>query len=499
MDHRLIQQQSQKLILSPQIRQYLRLLQLPLLDLQQAVEVEMGTNPLLEEKAAADINEETSSQETPVTDIQEAASHTAELKPGESFEAFDRLDESYLDTYDSLDTARGDIKNMESQRQFQETLLTRPEALSDFLTWQARFLDFSEDEKPVVQEIIGNIDEDGYLRITTDELAKTCQTDAAKVEHLLSRIQELDPPGIGARNLQEALTLQIKKKIAEVQSRPQENEKDQNLPVLELALEIVTSHLPILEKRDWNALARLLQKDFAEIKKAAELIGRLDPRPGRSFYTEESLTVIPDTSITIDEDNPGKYKIEIHDERVPQIRISPYYRRLLRGKDLDEKSRVFLKEKLQAAMTFLQAMKLRKSTLREITEEIIQAQGEFLEKGFAHLKPLRLKDISSKLGIHESTVSRAAQGKYVSTPQGLIPYKSFFSTAMESSDGTAESQKSIMEKVRSLVDKESPEKPLSDQDIMEIIQKEGVVIARRTVAKYRDLLKILPSHLRRKK
>lgn len=498
MEPRLIQQQSQKLILSPQIRQYLRLLQLPITDLQQAVEMEIEVNPLLEEKIA-DLPEEPSedgqAEEAPVN------KDTRELTPGESFEAFDRVDESFLETYDSLDSARSDPKDLEAKRQFQETLVTRPEALSDFLMWQIRFIELSETQKKIAAEIIGNIDDDGYLRATPEEIAQSTSARLPDIEEVLTKIHQLDPPGIGARDLQEALAIQIQKKIAEYPAGEDDHTTKQNLEVLALALEIITKHLNLLEKRDWVALGRLLQRDVEAIKKAAAVIARLDPKPGRGFLTEESLVVVPDASISIneDQDDEGKFRIEIHDERIPDIRISPYYRKLLRGKDLDEKSKTFLKEKLQAALNFMQAVRLRKSTIREITEEIVKAQAEFLEKGFAHLKPLRLKDIAGNLGIHESTVSRAIQAKYVSTPQGLIPYKSFFSTALETSDGSSESQKSIMEKLKKMIEKESPEKPLSDQDIVKMMKEEGVVIARRTVAKYRDLMRILPSHMRRKK
>jgi len=264
-----------------------------------------------------------------------------------------------------------------------------------------------------------------------------------------------------------------------------------------LAVEIVSNHLTLLEKRNWPGLAKVLNVSLEKIKEAGAIIAHLDPKPGRTFYDDPPMTVTPEAQVSLEEN--GKYKIEIFDENLPELRLNTYYRRLMRLKNTDAKTRQFLREKMHRALNFLKAIKLRKSTLREITEHIVEAQSAFFAKGYSHLVPLRLKDIAQEIGIHESTVSRAMQGKYIITPQGTVPYKSFFSTKLETTSGESESQKSIMEKVRKLIDNESPQKPLSDQEIVKILRNEGVVIARRTVAKYRDLLKILPSHLRRKR
>lgn len=480
MEPRLIQQQSQRLILSPQIRQYLRLLQLPITALEQAVDAELTENPLLEE-----ISQEAGNEEMPVSSAEPQLPEkdsAEEIRLGESLSHFDELDENFKESY-YPDFSLQDRETLEERKNFQETLITKPETLSDFLLWQTRFLDLTAAQRKIAEEIIGNINEDGYLQASLEEIAQACQTALEAVETVLFQIQTLEPPGIGARNLGEALLIQLRKK------------ED-----AQLAVDIVANHLPLLEKRDLAGLARVLSVDIEEVKKAVSLISGLEPRPGRTFYVEESLAVTPDATVSFAEDeNDGKYKIEIHDEMLPAIRINSYYRRLLRDKDLDEKSKLFLKEKMQSAVNFLRALHLRKSTLREITEEIVKTQADFFEKGFLHLKPLRLKDIANNIGIHESTVSRAIQGKYISTPQGTIPYKSFFSTKLETTDGNLESQKSIMERIKMVVGKENPEKPFSDVDMVQILRNEGIVIARRTVAKYRDLLKILPSHLRRKR
>ncbi len=482
MEQRLIQHQAQKLILSPQIRQYLRVLQMPIAELSQAIETELADNPLLEEVSQEQPQDE--SLPLPEQDKQPDKQDSTELNVGsESFDKLDRADEQFWESYNDLDVAKPDISELKKRKNYEESIITRPEALSDFLLWQAGFLNFTEEENRIAEEIIGNINEDGYLKATVDEIASACQSDPQTVERVLTQIQELDPPGIGARNLQEALLIQLKKKG----------------PEASLAAEMVQHHLPLLEKRAWHDLARILSVNDLQVKQAADLIMHLEPKPGRTFYSEEPIAVTPDATVSLTDDENEKYKIEIHDESIPVLRISPYYRRLLRDKQADGKTKAFIREKMQAGINFLRALTLRKSTLREITEEVVRVQSRFFEKGFSELLPLRLKDIAHHLGIHESTVSRALQGKYISTPQGTIPYKSFFSNKLETTYGEAESQKSILEKLRNLIAKEDPQNPLSDQEIMKILKQEGLVIARRTVAKYRELLKILPSHLRRRK
>lgn len=480
MEQRLSQQQTQKLILSPQIRQYLRLLQMPVTELSQAMDQELTENPLLEEKQESPSEDswETSSGE----DEQPADNReTQELQLGESFDRLSKLEDEYGDAqFSSYDV--NNASDLQKKKDYRESLVTRPEALSDYLIWQIRFFDLPEKDFKIAEYIIGNIDDRGYLQTSVEDIAQSLQTPPAKALEVLERIHQLEPPGVGARNLQEALVLQLKR---------------QSPPDL-LAIKIVQEHLPLLEKRDWAQIARVLNIDIEEVKKAAARIIRLEPRPGRSFYSEEPIAIVPDAVVTYDEETE-RFVIEITYEKTPSIRINPYYRRLIRDTKLDTKSREFLKNKLQDALNFMKAVKQRRSTLYEITSALVREQRPFFEKGFAYLKPLRLKDIAQDIGIHESTVSRAIQGKYIQTPQGTVPYRSFFSSKLETQSGEAESQKSIMEKIRFLIASESPQKPLSDQELVERLQKEGIRIARRTVAKYRELLRILPSHLRRKR
>ncbi len=483
MEPRLIQTQTQKLILSPQIRQYLQLLQLPLLQLQHAIEQELTENPVLEEvtkDGADEVNPGSSSENGPEEHLTNGEAE--ELRFDETIRSLDRLDDNLRESlYSQDDLSLPETRALSQQKNYQESLITRRESLSDYLLWQLGFLDLGEEERKITDEIIGNLNDDGYLAISLDDLAKACEVPVSEVETVLQKLQSLDPPGIAARNLQEVLLLQLQRKEDDT----------------ELAKKIVQDYLPLLEKKQFDLIARHLQANPEDVREAAKLIAHLDPKPGRTFYGEESIAVTPDATVYFDDEH--KLRIDVHDEELPEIRISPYYRRLLKDQKLDPQSRKFVKEKIQAALDFVKALSQRRSTLRGITEEIVQAQPEFFDKGFSQLRPLRLKDISSRLGIHESTVSRAIQEKYISTPQGTLPYKSFFSSKLDRTEGGAESQKSMLEKIRALIKVEDSAHPLSDQALTEILKKEGIKIARRTVAKYRELLRILPSHLRSRK
>ena len=473
--------QSQKLILTPQLRQYLRLLQQPLLELKQAVEQELAENPVLEEISLSGPDEvslsDISKDEAP------AAEPLRELDFQNKLAALDRIDEEFKETpYSGYDASEDDEDSLK-KRNYQESIIQKATTLTDYLMWQLHFLDLNEEDTRIAEEIVGNIDEDGYLKVTVEEISKSLGQPAPSIEKVLALIQTLDPPGVGARDLREALLIQISK-----------SEK-----ISSLARKIVEEHFNLLEKKHLQDIARKLGVSEDSVKIAFHEIARLEPKPGRIFYSNEPITVVPDASVFPDEDNPGHYKIEIHQESVPRLKVSPSYRAMLKDKKVDAQTRAFLKSKIDSAMWLIQAVAQRKSTLRSITEEIVKAQYEFFDRGFSHLKPLRLKDISERIGIHESTVSRAIAGKYLETPQGTIPYRSFFSNKMETDDGSLESQKSVAERIRQLITDEDKKKPLSDEKLVKILSSEGIKIARRTVAKYRDLLKILPTHLRKER
>lgn len=480
MEQRLVQGHSQKLVLSPQIRQYLRMLQMPIADLTLAIDQELAENPVLEIDDEAPSSENASEAEP--SKESSPASETDELQFEESSTHLDQMERLFSeDEFRQGNDNWDEPRHLQKKKDFQESLVSYSQNLGDYLEWQVTMMEISGIEKSIADEIVGNIDDDGFLVSSIEEIAQKLNVTPEKVEEVLKKIQELDPPGIGARSLQEALLIQVLQKD----------------PTNKTVIEIIRNHLHPLERKQFAEIAKNLSVSQEEIKNAASFISRLEPHPGRIFSSESANTVIPDAQINFDSD--AKLHIEMLDEVLPRLRISRYYRQLLRSGKVDEKTKLFLKEKMQSAMEFLRAIGQRKSTLHEITEHIAKSQPDFFEKGFSHLKPLRLKDIANEIGIHESTVSRAIQGKYMATPQGTIAYKSFFSGKILSRTGEAESQKSMVEKIRQLIDKEDPKKPLSDEKIVQILKAEGMIIARRTVTKYREILKILPSHLRKQK
>ena len=460
--------------LSPQMRVYLHLLHLPVMDLRQAVENALEENPMLEEVSRSVESDDTEAPETTAT---KDSDDEAEAALPDDWAAKDPLTFTNI----PFDLSRRKPEDTRKIKDFQETLITKPESLFDYLEWQIHFLELDTAQKKIASEIIGNIDPEGYLKATLEEIAAASGSGIAAVEEVLRKIQSLDPPGIGARDLREALLIQLERKG----------------PEATLAREIVRDHMPLLAKRDWRMLAKIFSASELEIKKASDLIAHLDPKPGRSFYVEEAIAITPDATVSIKDGTDDGLEIEIHNDFIPELRINAEYRRMIREKGLDGKTKEFLKTRLASGMDFLKAIELRGSTLRAITDEIVRAQPLFFTRGFSHLRPLRLKDIAERLNLHESTISRAIHGKYLKTPQGTIPYKSFFSQKIGTENGDGESQKSIMERIRALVEKEDPRKPLSDLAIVKNLKEEGITLARRTVAKYREILKILPTHLRR--
>ncbi|MDD5085976.1 MAG: RNA polymerase factor sigma-54, partial [Candidatus Omnitrophica bacterium] len=374
-----------------------------------------------------------------------------------------------------------DLSEAVKKHDYRESLLTKPSSLNDYLAWQIEMEDLTDEELRIANEIIGNINEDGYLTVPVEEIAKPLNLAVEKVTDVLAKIQELDPPGVAARDLREGLLLQLKRISADTT----------------LAQKIVSDNLLEVQRKDHKELAAKYKVHENYIKEACQLITRLNPKPGLQYSPQEPITVVPDAIVTPSSENPDAYTIEMQEENLPRIRVSLRYRQMLKDEKLDKKTREFVKEKVKAAMDFLDAFRRRKSTLRLITEAVVDIQKDFLNKGASALKPLSLKGIAERTGLHESTVSRAISGKYISTPQGTLPYKRFFSTKIRREDGGDDSQKSIIEKIRAIIESEDKIKPLSDAKIVKILESEGIKVARRTVAKYREMLKILPTHLRK--
>lgn len=467
MDQRALQQQTQKLHLSPQLRQYLKFLYLPQMELRDALQQELSENPTLEEIA-----------EQPLPD-QEAAEPQDEKQ-----DEPDKIDTSD-DSGPEIDFSRRNRTDMQSLHQFQEVSLSRPITLTEHLDRQISFQSWSAEEVQIAKQIIGNLDHEGFLRTDLNEIAASTKTTPLEVARVLRLVQTLDPPGVAARSLEECLQIQL-------------HHKYPNYPIYE---KIAAEHLNDVARRDSRSLAKKLDISIQTAEEAMKAIAKLDPRPARNFHETKHLQIIPDAQIHLKTSSPSEFEIEIFKECLPRFRISPEYRRMLRDPQIDTATKSYLKAKIGDGSQLMKALELRESTLRLISQEIVKTQADFLIHGFSHLKPLRLKDLADRLGMHPSTISRAIHEKYVMTPQGTLPFKSFFSQRIETADGAddGESQKSILLRIQRMIENEDPEHPFSDQDIAVKLKEENIPLARRTVAKYREMLKILPTHLRRRR
>jgi RNA polymerase sigma-54 factor len=464
------QQLTQKQLLTPQLKQFLQLLELPVVELDQRIEEELVQNPTLEESIPS------SSEDQPDEAPSEPDSDS-DLKAMESW-----LDATSSDDKQFEASVR-DSKEVQMKRNYQESILSQPQSISEYLEWQLGLLDLNTSEHNIALQIIGNINDDGYLTASISEISIASNEPEKTIEKVLRKIQSIDPPGIAAEDLRDCLLIQLSRR---------------NHPHAAMARSILENYFYLFQRKNIDQLAHALHKSTDEVKKVYSLITQLEPKPGRIFFKDSASIIIPEAKVTIDEAT-SELVIEMKNERYQRLRINPRYRNLYREKGLDQKTKAFLKGKIQSGLELMRALAQRNSTLQSITEELTKVQREFFMKGFSFLKPLRLKDVSVTLRIHESTVSRAIHSKYMETPQGIVSYKSFFSTRLGSDGASTQSQKGAMESLRQLIQNEDKKKPLGDAKLVDILKGQGIPVARRTVAKYRDVMKILPAYLRKQR
>src|SRR5881296_2012545 len=461
----------QKLILTPSLQQAVKLLPMSTLELSDLLNQEMVENPMLEE--------------VPTEELQPADAATAPEKPqpeqqanktdtwdDQDYEYFfgDYLDDGYRPR------APQEVKELPPI----ENTLSTSSSLSDHLLWQLSM----QTDDPVLREIgeaiIGNLDDDGYLVATLDEIASMGPWSPDDVERALRLVQSFDPIGVAARDLQECLTLQIRH--LGLTGSPAEK--------------IVTEHLRLLQNHQVPELARKLGMSIDDLKQHVELIRHLDPKPGSRHNPSQSQYVIPDVYVVKVED---QYVAVLNEEGLPQLRISPVYRRLLdksAAENTDE-TRAYVKDKFRSALWLIKSVEQRQKTIHKVATSIINFQKDFLDHGIEYLRPLVLRDVANDIGMHESTVSRVVTNKYMHTPQGVFEMKYFFHSGIASSYGEAVSSVTIKQRIRKIIEQEDPRKPLSDSKIVSILQREGLELARRTIAKYREELKISTSNQRK--
>jgi len=361
-----------------------------------------------------------------------------------------------------------------------ENLLTRSESLAEHLSWQLRFHNLTAAEEQIASLIIGNLDVGGYLQASIEEIAASTGESAELVEHVLQIIQACDPPGIGARDLRECLLLQLR---AHGLDDPSVQD-----PTVLLATAIVRDHLSALEGRRFERIAKDLKVTSEEVSRAIKLITSLEPKPGGNFSSEGDVRyVIPDVHVHKVGD---EYVVTLNEEGLPRLRVSASYRRLLAE---GGEAKDYVQEKIRAAAWLIKSIHQRQRTLLLVAQSIVKFQEEFLNYGVSRMRPLVLRDVADDIGIHESTVSRAISSKYIATPRGIYALKKFFTTGLKGRQGQDVAAESIKERIREMITAEDPTRPLSDEEIAHVLSRDNVIIARRTVAKYRENMNLLPS------
>ena len=460
---------AQKLILTPSLQQAIKLLPMSTLELADLLNQEVVENPLLEEVPTEDL--QPAEAQAPEKDEKPQQQKT-DSWDDQDYEYFfgEYLDDGYRPR------APQEIRELPPI----ENTLSTGASLADHLSWQLS-IQTNDDElmREIGEAIIGNLDDDGYLVASVDELARMGPWPIEEVERALRLLQGFDPIGVCARDLQECLTLQLRH--IGLEGTPTER--------------IITEHLRLLQNHQIPELAKKLGATIEDLKQHIEIIKHLDPKPGSRYNPKQSQYVIPDVYIVKVED---QYVAVLNEEGLPQLRISPTYRRLLdKGSENSDETRAYVKDKFRSALWLIKSVEQRQKTIHKVATSIINFQRDFLDHGIEYLRPLVLRDVANDIGMHESTVSRVVTNKYMHTPQGVFEMKYFFHSGISSSYGEAVSSVTIKQRIRKIIEQEDARKPLSDSKIVSMLQKEGLDLARRTIAKYREELKIPTSNQRK--
>ena len=469
---------TQQLVMTPQLQQAIKLLQLSRIELQDVVRQELEENPVLEE--ALELEESREVEQIELNELeQQPSAESVEFK--EVIAGEGTLNETDWDSYiEGYNYSAGEHYFEDDERPSYENILTKKGTLSDHLMWQLNLTRLSDQETRVGAEIIGNIDEDGYLRASLADVAMACQVDEPFVEAVLKRIQEFDPVGVGARGLQETLLLQVR-----------------HLGLGDSLVEtILQNHLKDLEIRNYKHIARTLGVDINEILIAAKVIAGLDPKPGHLIGQEDVQYISPDIFVYKIGD---EYVVVLNDEGLPNLRVSPFYANDVKsGRHFDAKAEEYISDKIRSALWLIKSIHQRQRTIYKAAKSIVKFQRNFLDQGIEYLKPLVLRDVAEDIGMHESTISRVTTNKYIQTPQGLFELKYFFNSGISTNEGDFIASESVKNRIKELVTAEDPRKPHSDQRLADLLSGHNINIARRTVTKYREMLRIGSSSERKR-
>lgn len=494
----LAQKQTMKLVMTPRLQQALKLLQMPALELSAHIKEELLANPLLEMDEDDPVNAEV----PPEAPTAEGPSEEERVSPDDSLfktssEENINWSDYFRDGYEYSDD--GSFAEHEETEFFERVPVGRA-SLGDSLIDQVHLLELDEETRRVAEYLVGCLDDSGFLTAPLEEIAESLAADKSVVEKALAGLQTLDPPGIAARNLAESLLIQL---------RAEGKEKS-------LAALIIQYHFESFKQRQYQEIARALRVTPADIQDAAREIGTLNPRPGAALAIEDARYVLPDLVV---EKVDGRYEVSLNEGSVPRLKVSKSYRELLtkgapprkaetptpngsepaakNGKEETPSDVEFIQDKLKSANWLIQTIEQRRRTMIKVMEAIVEAQSDFFEKGPQALRPLTLQDVAEKIGMHESTVSRVTTNKYVQSPRGVIALKYFFSSGLETESGDSVSSKTAMNRIQELIAEEDKKSPVSDQRIVELLRKEGLIVARRTIAKYRERIGILSARYRK--
>lgn len=472
--------QSQNLAMTPQLQQAIKLLTLTHLEMTNVIAEEMVENPMLEE-AGGEVDVDSSAEND--GEVREATSEDFSEAP--LMKDKDDFDwDSYADSFNSNSStspnmASGDSDEMPSY----ENIVSKGMTLAEHLEWQLKMETLSDDQWKLAQLIIGNINDDGYLDVNFEELIAESGIDREEAFDILEIIQRLDPVGCGASNLQECLLAQAR--IAEERS-----------PLLE---KLIRDHLEDLQSKNFDKISKALSVSIDQVKQTSLLLQNFHPKPGRLVATPDTHYILPDIYVV---EAGGEFVVQVNDEGIPRLKISKLYQEMIKkgaGHKTDEASE-FVKDKLRAAEWLIKSIQNRQKTIEKVSKAIVAKQQEFFKKGPKFLKPMVLKDVANEIGMHESTVSRVTTNKYMHTPLGTFELKYFFNTGIGGKDGGVDIASEVLKlKIKAIFDGENPTKPLSDQKVVEILARENLTVARRTVTKYREMLGVAPSSKRKEK
>lgn len=455
--------------MTPQLQQAIKILQMSVMELQQEVTSALVENPVLEEDT-----EDGPTTEGPVIEIPSTEQIGDTANPEEiEFQ-------SYLDPGLSASGSYKSTKNFNSDDlPSYEQVLSRPTTLYDHLMWQLRMITSDAKEMAIGEEIIGNLNDDGYLAMLVEEISRNEKVDEAEIEAVLYKIQRFDPPGVAARNLQECLQIQC-----EILDEDEEVEM------------IIERHMAELENKNYPAIAKSLELPLTRVVELCKVIHGMEPKPGRQFASAEPMYIVPDIYVL---KVAGDFTVVLNEDGIPRLRLSKEYQQQLSTGEVKGETKSYLKDKMKGAAWLMRSIFQRQRTIYRVTETIVKRQRDFFEQGPQHLKPMILRDVADELTLHESTISRVTTNKYVHTPHGIYELKYFFNSAISRDDGGADvASESVKQRIKELVSGEDVKNPLSDQQLAEMLKENNIKIARRTVAKYREALAILPSNKRKK-